>query len=136
MNAQQQTTNHDTDLPLEELTALSQQLLDIAQEETKSLTTGNISQFSSLQQDKTPLAQRYMSLSQAIRIDDEILSNADKDALRNLEKLQTALMNKAQSNNVLIDKTIHKKTTGTEATLFAAQEMGQSHSTPAPNNNV
>ncbi|MGH1403527.1 MAG: hypothetical protein ACRBDL_04735 [Alphaproteobacteria bacterium] len=130
MNAQQQAHNktQTSAFPLEELTELSQKLLDIAQEETQSLTTGDITSFSSLQREKAPLTQQYMHLSQAVRVDENLLNNADKNTLRQLETLQRSLMDRAQSNNTLIDKTIHKKTSGTGATLFAAQEIGQAQS--------
>lgn len=110
---------------LRELVRLSKKLIMFTDQETQSLVTSDHLRFAYIQRDKERTALQYTKASEEFRSRLEEFRNADKGLLMQLDRSQSELKQKNESNNILIEQIKNRAQANTTSTLFTVQEMGQ-----------
>ncbi len=115
----------DVNIALRELISLSKKLVEFTDRETQALVVNDHLSFAFIGQDKEILVERYVQASEEFRTHLEEFRGADKSLLTQLNKYQSELKEKTQSNNIIIGKLKDRAAANTKSTLFTVQELGQ-----------
>lgn len=115
----------DVSVTLNKLIRLTQNLSHLADREAKALAQNDMLSFAILQDEKTLVAEQYISASEDFRLNINTYRGAERDLLDRLEKLQQELGEKTSHNNTTVNHIYNRAQARTQSSLLAAQELGQ-----------
>lgn len=121
----------DPETAIRQLSRLTRDLVNFSEQETGALVRNDMIRLAAIQDDKEKLAHQYAKASTEFRARIAEFRGIDKKALSELENWQTQLARKSEENNVLMTRVRQRSYTSSQATLLAAQEMGQNARKPA-----
>lgn len=118
------------------LTKLTKYLIDIAEKECQAILQQDMMAFSIIQFEKEKAAEEYRQSSIAFRTRIEEFRGTDSAILNNLERLQTELAHRMQSNGKMIDNMRTSARQNTQSTLFTVQQLAQIRPVFMPTSNT
>jgi hypothetical protein len=111
---------------IQRMIKISQSLLDLSDRETQALIQNDLLAFAVLQDEKELLADQYTKSSDEFRKRLHEFRSVDKTLIKKLEILQNKLADKAQENNMFVERMKTRAERNTQKTLLTVQELAQS----------
>lgn len=111
------------DQAMQAMIKITKRLLDVSEREGQALATSNLINFTVLQDEKSYLAERYISMSSEFRERINEFRGIDRGVLDRLEALQKQLGEYTRGNNQAISRMRANAQKNTQSTLLSAQEL-------------
>jgi len=122
----------DAHMAMQQLIKLSNDLMNMAENETQQLVQNDMLSFSMLQPEKEVLVRKYVQASSEFKNRLEEFRGIDTTLLDRLDAVQKTLGERTHSNNVIVKRMNEKSQENTMDSLLAAQEIAQTVHTSFP----
>lgn len=124
---EQQLLPADKEQAIKVMINITENLINFSERESQVLAKNDMMTLAVMQDEKTLITERYVTLSREFRDRLEEFRGVSPALLDRLETLQNTLSENSRHNNKIIDQIQNKAKKKTQNVLMSAQQLGQSH---------